>query len=159
MRSRIIVAGGGGGQSDEWGYGGGESGASSLDSTEEIASSGNQTHGGITWSGIDGGFGYGGYTKMVYEGISGGGGGYYGGGGATYAFGGSGFINKTYFPTGKTIAGNEPIPSPFEEGSQELGHSGNGFAQITYIPLLITNNLQYIQINVCILSIILPNHS
>ena len=160
LHSRIIVAGGGGGNSDVWGYGGGEEGANSFDNTmNEIASSGNQTHGGLTLAGINGGFGYGGYTDQKGQGISGGGGGYFGGGGATRAFGGSGYINKTFFPTGKTKAGNELIPSPYKEGFQELGHSGNGFARITFIPLLITDNLHYFQINMCFLSIVLTNSS
>ena len=161
LLSRIIVAGGGGGRNNAgYGYGGGEEGASSFDfNSAEIATSGNQTHGGLTWKGINGGFGYGGYTDKEGEGISGGGGGYYGGGGASLAYGGSGYLNITFFPNGKTIPGNEPIPSPYEGGGKEEGHSGNGFARITFIPLLITDNIHYFQLNMCFLSIILTNYS
>ena len=74
-----------------------------------------------------------------YEGGGGGGGGLYGGfapqnlgpytnhtGG-----GGSGYVNPQLV-NGKTIAGNLSFLSP--SGVSETGHSGNGAAQITWLP-------------------------
>ena len=131
LNSRILVAGGGGGNSIHYGFGGGETG--SLDKhPHEIASSGNQTKPGITYEGIDAGFGYGGFTNQTGQGISGGGGGYFGGGGASHGYGGSGFINTSFFYTGSTIKGNEQIPSPYNINLNEIGHSGDGMARITY---------------------------
>ena len=131
LNSRILVAGGGGGNSDHYGFGGGESGSLEIQKTEN-ATSGNQTGPGTTYSGCDAGFGYGGYTTELNQGISGGGGGYYGGGGASHAYGGSGFINTSFFYTGSTISGDKPIPSPYQINLEEIGHSGDGMARITY---------------------------
>lgn len=59
-------------------------------------------------------------------------GGWYGGGkGNTYAVsggGGSGYIGGVQ--NGQTIAGNTTMPSA--NGSTETGHSGNGYARITF---------------------------
>ncbi|BCS85839.1 fimbrillin family protein [Prevotella herbatica] len=110
-----------------------------------------------------GGFGYGGnsYTGF-FEGGSGGGGGYYGGGascrGHTNGGGGSSFISGYtgcnaisdlstesnivhtgssnhysgyIFTNSQMIAGNAVMPSPF--GGTETGHTGNGYARITFV--------------------------
>ena len=130
LLSRVIVAGGGGGNDISGnGYGGGLQGGKFSGSS----TSGNQTHPGKTDSGIDAGFGYGGFTQGSDLGISGGGGGWYGGGGSTYAKGGSGHVNKSFFYLSDTIPGNEPFPSPF--GQSETGHSGDGVAKITYLNI------------------------
>ena len=131
LESRIIVAGGGGGNSEDHGFGGGESGATS-EGYSETATSGNQNGPGITHSGVNAGFGYGGYTDTEIYGISGGGGGYYGGGGAREAYGGSGFVNKSYFHIGSTISGDQPFPSPYDINSKETGHYGDGMVRITF---------------------------
>ena len=64
----------------------------------------------------------------------GGGGGYYGGGASIYgaSAGGSGYIGGV--SKGNTIAGNESMPSP--TGGTETGHTGNGYAKITWMPVL-----------------------
>ena len=136
LNSRVLIAGGGGGNSAECGFGGGEQGCAEHCTfrKHEIATSGNQTDGGTTWWGEDGGLGYGGYTTVAGFGISGGGGGYYGGGGASYGgYSGSGFINKTYFMSGETISGDKDIPLPYNTLETEIGHSGHGFAKITFL--------------------------
>lgn len=60
-----------------------------------------------------------------------GGGGWYGGStaGCQGSAGGSGHIKEGL--TGQTIAGTETFLSP--DGTEETGHTGNGFAKITYI--------------------------
>ena len=64
-----------------------------------------------------------------------GGGGWYGGGGSPYAYGGGGGSSYVGGVTnGKTIAGNESMPSP--TGGTETGHSGNGYCKITWHPAL-----------------------
>ena len=65
-----------------------------------------------------------------------GGGGLYGGGSshATGGAGGSGYIGKVFSYRNiyaETIVGNETIPNPF--GGTEIGHSGHGFAKITFL--------------------------
>ena len=129
LKSRVIVAGGGGGLADKNGYGGGEHGF--ITGTD--ITSGNQTHAGKTYHGIDAGFGYGGYTDQREEGISGGGGGYYGGGASLSSYGGSGFVDTSFFYFCQTIAGDQMIPSPF--GGYQPGHSGDGVAKITYLEM------------------------
>ena len=65
---------------------------------------------------------------------AGGGGGYYGGGKYNHgltAGGGSGYCNRDYLTNSSAIAGNQSFPDT--EGNVETGHSGNGFAKITYI--------------------------
>ena len=128
LESRVIVAGGGGGYNPENGFGGGTEGAHT---NLTYATSGNQTHPGKTSTGEDAGFGYGGFTRLKGEGISGGGAGYYGGGGSTYALGGSGYYNKSFFYVGSTLAGDTRFPSPFN--TFENGHSGDGAARITHL--------------------------
>ena len=130
LESRVIVAGGGGGRNPESGYGGGLRGS---DYNYENATSGDQNHPGKTHVGIDAGFGYGGYTNLSGQGISGGGGGWYGGGGASNAMGGSGYVDKKFFYDSETIAGNEEFQDPF--GKIDIGHSGNGVAKITYLNI------------------------
>lgn len=134
LDSRIIVAGGGGGNNPSNGYGGGESGSSSS-----AASSGNQGSGGHTGglSGVDGGFGYGGYTIRSDQGISGGGVGYYGGGGHTLSFGGSGYVNKNILKDAKTISGNDVFPSPYKQKNNQINDC---CARITFLdqPLFYT---------------------
>ena len=74
----------------------------------------------------------------------GGGGGYYGGSGgaAGGGGGGSGYISHI-LKLGKTIAGSEKIPSPYE--GIENGHIGNGYVRITYVHfnLLCSCNKKY----------------
>lgn len=97
-------------------------------------------------------------TSNNYSNSGGGGGGWYGGGAGGYATtsgtnqyaasgggGGSGFVytNSATLPSGyllnvdyqltsaQTIAGNSSFKSPL--GVDETGHSGNGYAKITYI--------------------------
>ena len=139
LNSRILIAGGGGGNSAECGFAGGEQGCveqCSMHLKHEKATSGNQTDGGITHNGEPAGLGYGGYTTRPNYGISGGGGGYYGGGGASFGgYGGSGFVNKTYFLSGETISGDKDIPLPNNTQIAEIGHSGYGFAKITFLIL------------------------
>ena len=115
-----------------------------------------QTGGGISWSSISstqGTFGQGG-NAYNYS-CGGGGGGWYGGGGAydsdsdsdgRYGGGGSGYVwtsatassapsgynvpSSYYLTDAQTIAGNTSFPAP--EGGNETGHTGNGYARITF---------------------------
>ena len=105
---------------------------------------GSQTSAGDTY----GGFGYG--SNANTSNMTGaGGGGWYGGGGGTNhnqgGGGGSGYVytsstasnypsgcllNESYYLTdAQTIAGNQSFTSP--TGTNETGHSGNGYARIT----------------------------
>lgn len=146
-------AGGGGGSSSENSlttkYGGGTTGGSS-------ASGYGATQ---TAAGTNGSFGQGGSattsgTNYNY-GSGGGGGGWYGGGACSdysdstnyrgYNGGGSGYVytsataanypsgnyvNSSYYLTNaQTIAGNQSFKSP--DGTNETGHTGNGFCRIT----------------------------
>ena len=97
-------------------------------------------------------------STSTYNRSGGGGGGWYGGGGGAYrnvsntyhqgvsgGGGGSGFVytNSSVLPTGyllsenyqltnaQTIAGTESFANP--SGVAETGHSGNGYAKVTYI--------------------------
>ena len=108
-------------------------------------------------------FGKGGTGHGNYDGGGGGGGGYYGGsggvvdsgsGGSSYISGHSGCKTITSTSTSTNIshssspnhysgkvftntvmkAGNESMPSP--TGGTETGHSGNGYAKITWMPVL-----------------------
>lgn len=143
LYARVIVAGGGGGGGEDnetGGYGGGETGGTSGSGTP-----GSQTA-------PSGYFGIGGHTS--YDG-GGGGGGWYGGGACSnysdstnyqgYNGGGSGYVytsataanypsgnyvNSSYYLTdAQTIAGNQSFKSP--NGTNETGHTGNGFCRIT----------------------------
>ena len=147
LQSRIIVAGGGGGTNIDNGYGGGLHGSKT---NYESATSGDQSQPGKTYLGIDAGFGYGGYTNIQGQGISGGGGGWYGGGGSTNAMGGSGYVNKTFFYHSETIAGNEQFQDPF--GKIDIGHSGNGVAKITYLNIFYDCTKSYLQHRLLFLS-------
>jgi len=153
LYARVIVAGGGGGSSSENSlttkYGGGTTGGSS-------ASGYGATQ---TAAGTNGSFGQGGSattsgTNYNY-GSGGGGGGWYGGGACSnysdstnyqgYNGGGSGYVytsataanypsgnyvNSSYYLTNaQTIAGNQSFKSP--NGTNETGHTGNGFCRIT----------------------------
>lgn len=161
LYARVIVAGGGGGSASinakSTKYGGGVSGGSPT-----AGYAGAQTGGGT--QGNKGTFGVGGagYTSGYnYKYASGGGGGgWYGGSGYSsqsdnasayrdYNGGGSGYVytagTASNYPSGcllnsayyladaQTIAGNVSFPSP--SGSNEIGHSGNGYARITVLSL------------------------
>lgn len=145
----VIVAGGGGGVGYGYvnavgGYGGGVSGGdpTAYHSSTVKATGGTQTSGGKQGSeGNDGIFGHGGdcvtsNTSEAGNKGSGGGGGWYGGGSdgafANSSGGGSGYIGGV--TNGATIAGNQSFPSP--TGGTEIGHSGNGNAKITWMPVL-----------------------
>lgn len=113
-----------------------------------------------SYTGTAGSFGQGGAantTSNSYNRSGGGGGGWYGGGGGAYRSaktyyygvsgggGGSGFVytSGATLPAGyllgseyqltsaQTIAGNTSFKSP--TGTDETGHSGNGYAKITYL--------------------------
>ena len=150
----LLVAGGGGGANDDGiaGVGGGINGGSGgqatyNNATIEGASGGTQNSGG-TYSGamsifdkqvtlISGSFGQGGQAYIDEGAIDyggGGGGGWYGGGGTPFTGaggGGSGHINTTLITNGATIAGDQTFPKP--KGGTEAGHSGYGYAIISWI--------------------------
>lgn len=132
--------------SSEGYYGGGIEGGSGSDTYKAKQNS----------AGTSGGFGYGGNgNASSYTNISGGGGGGWYGGGSLYGSpgyptsssvirsgGGSGFVNiaanASYRPsgytglqleTGITIDGNSSFPN-ITGTSDEIGHSGNGYAKI-----------------------------
>jgi hypothetical protein len=132
----IVAGGGGGGSFGEGGPGGGENGVSATFGTYTSI-------GGGQLSGYQFGQGQDGYSKTSFgntgaEGNGGGGGGWYGG----YACqtgngdntnvgggGGSGYIDSGV--TGVTIAGNVSFTD--YDGTTVTGHSGNGYARITFI--------------------------
>lgn len=156
----LIVAGGGGGC--EWdghgGAGGGENGIAGvrINTDSRVGTGGTQNSGGTTGtiSGdtpTNGAFGVGGYgyaysdqyKRNDYGGQ--GGGGWYGGGGASYAGaagGGSSYIGSSV-SNGKTISGNQSIPSV--EGGTEVGHLGHGACVITQTSFLSIDSLIFIQ--------------
>lgn len=129
-------------------------------STQYYGKGGTQTTGGETYSGTTsymgtaGTFGLGGnggYRSTTYYGTGGGGGGWYGGGGGYYRYagggGGSGFVwtsetasnvptnysvdTKYYLTDAETLAGNVSFIQP--NGTTATGHSGNGYAKISYL--------------------------
>ena len=131
----LIVAGGAGGYKDQ--YGGGETGSISAYSSPFISpvycEQASQT------SGYAFGQGQSAPTNVPYNAdISGAGGGWYGGytiidipkNGWAMAGGGSGHIG-TMLTNGATIAGNQTFPKP--KGGTETGHSGDGYAIISWI--------------------------
>ena len=122
LESRIIVAGGG----SMSGIGVGEKGPNDC--------YGSQTSGGKTYNtyGVNGGFGYGGYSTSSGQGIAGGGGGYYGGGGQ---YGGSGFVNKNLLKNAELFSGDTEFPSPYTI-KKEKGHMSDGCARITVLDML-----------------------
>jgi len=134
----LIVAGGAGGGSEK--YGGGTVGDISSyninNGLEVYEKQATQT------SGYAFGQGQSAPSTITYNSeMPGGGGGWYGGYTViptvsnTYATagGGSGHIG-TMLTNGVTIAGNQSFPSP--TGGTETGHSGNGNAKITWMPVL-----------------------
>lgn len=157
LYSRVIVAGGGGGAAganDSSKYGGGTSGGSPVSGYAASA----------TAAGTNGSFGTGGNHTASYNykyRSRGGGGGWYGGGCVTSSSdsnadtvrgsngGGSGYVytsstasnypsgcklNSTYYLTSAaTYAGNTSFTST--SGSNETGHSGNGYVRITVVKI------------------------
>lgn len=157
LYSRVIVAGGGGGAAganDSSKYGGGTSSGSPVSGFAASA----------TAAGTNGSFGNGGNHTGSYNyryRPRGGGGGWYGGGCATSSSdsnadttrgsngGGSGYVytsstasnypsgcklNSTHYLTSAaTYAGNTSFTST--SGSNETGHSGNGYVRITVIKI------------------------
>ena len=119
----LVVAGGGAGTGWSYigGYGGGETSGTCGSSTSATQTSGYAFGRGQDASGTGDG-----------DGVSGGGGGWYGGvmGGYKYSgSGGSGYITSSRI-SGQTIAGNQEFSAP--DGSTETGHSGNGYARVTF---------------------------
>ncbi len=146
----LLVAGGGGGSafslsgSGGWinqgqgGAGGGLEGLPSIkganldgsNNGRTPATGGTQTAGGTGLA--SGGFGIGaGTTGNDYA--TGGGGGWYGGGAQRIqgGAGGSGYYKADRLENYGTIAGNQSFKSP--NGEDETGHSGNGYARVTYL--------------------------
>ncbi len=157
LYARVIVAGGGGaaGANDSSKYGGGVSGGSPVSGYAASA----------TAAGTNGSFGTGGNHTASYNckyRSRGGGGGWYGGGCVTSSSdsnadtirgsngGGSGYVytsstasnypsgcklNSTHYLTNAaTYAGNTSFTST-TSGSNETGHSGNGYVRITVIKI------------------------
>ena len=160
LYARVIVAGGGGsdGASNRNGmYGGGTSGGTATQSFGSGGGGGTQTAGGAGGSNNAGTFGQGGQGLSDSGGYGGaGGGGWYGGGGSYPDYsgdddrgggGGSGYVytsstasnypsgcllNSSYYLTNaQTITGNTAFTSP--TGTNETGHTGNGYIRITVI--------------------------
>ena len=162
LYARVIVAGGGGsdGATGKTGlYGGGTSGGTASQSFGSGGGGGTQTAGGAGGSSNSGSFGQGGnglYRSNGYAGA--GGGGWYGGGGSypdgsgdddRGGGGGSGYVytsstasnypsgcllNSEYYLTdAATYAGNTSFVGT--SGSNETGHSGNGYCRITVLEL------------------------
>ena len=139
----LIVAGGGGGTNHRATnqYGGGEIAAASIRYVSEVGtnmSQATQTSGYAFGQGQSANYDYNLYKNCE---VPGGGGGWYGGytvipavsNSFASAGGGSGHIG-TMLTNGATIAGNLSFPSP--TGGTETGHSGNGNAKITWMPVL-----------------------
>lgn len=135
----IVAGGGGGGGSDRLtaGAGGGTSGGSATAYDGAVIQGGTQTEGYAFGEGQPG------KTKTAYyingrQGNGGGGGGWYGGrtydkeGNNSNCFGsgGSGYIGGV--TGGSTTAGNQRFTNINGTG-QERGHSGNGYAKLTYM--------------------------
>lgn len=168
LYARVIVAGGGGsdGASNKNGmYGGGSSGGTTTQSFGSGGGGGTQTAGGAGGSNNAGTFGQGGQGLSASSGYGGaGGGGWYGGGGSypdgsgdddRGGGGGSGYVytsstasnypsgcllNSSYYLTNaQTIAGNTAFTSP--TGTNETGHTGNGYIRITAIKASSGNTL------------------
>ena len=156
LYSRVIVAGGGGGgtysggNGSVGGYGGGTTGGTATNG----GGGGTQTSGGTSYDYNTAEFGKGAYNDSGSNSGGGmGGGGWYGGGSGNHGNGsansggggGSGYVytsstasnypqgctlNSNYYLTNaSTTAGNQSFTSP--TGSNETGHSGNGYARIT----------------------------
>ena len=138
-------------------YGGGTSGGTTTEYYGSGGGGGTQTAGGAGGSNNAGTFGQGGQGLSTSSGYGGaGGGGWYGGGGSYPDYsgdddrgggGGSGYVytsstasnypsgcllNSSYYLTNaQTIAGNTAFTSP--TGTNETGHTGNGYIRITAI--------------------------
>ena len=112
------------------GYGGGTSGGGGFGYGLLCcghAAPGTQTSGYALGSGAPGGGGDGGGGGGYYGGVVSGGGGYWGPGG------GSGYVGGV---TNTTLtAGNASMPAP--GGGTETGHTGTGYARITYTPIIV----------------------
>lgn len=162
LYARVIVAGGGGsdGATNKNGmYGGGTSGGTATQNYGSGGGGGTQTAGGTGGSNNAGTFGQGGQGLSGSSGYGGaGGGGWYGGGGSypdgsgdddRGGGGGSGYVytssTASNYPSGcllnssyylidaQTIAGNTAFTSP--TGTNETGHTGNGYIRITVIKV------------------------
>jgi hypothetical protein len=157
LYSRIIVAGGGGSDgatNRAGGFGGGLTGESRSNGLGTGGGGATQSAGGSGGNSNSGTFGIGGtglYRSNGYGGA--GGGGWYGGGGVypdasadddRGGGGGSGYVltatstkpsgyapdSKYYLSSASTVGGNTSFKSP--TGTDETGHTGDGFARITY---------------------------
>jgi prepilin-type N-terminal cleavage/methylation domain-containing protein len=133
LTNRVIIAGGGGGGYScayAGGYGGGSAGGNAPWTSNGVTISGGSQSAGGTYGGT---LGIGGNASSYNGG--GGGGGYYGGGSNNGQMlnncgaGGSGYIGT--LTSAQTIAGNASMPVP--AGGTETGHTGNGYARITFI--------------------------
>ena len=146
-------------------YGGGTSGGTTTQSYGSGGGGGTQTTGGVGGSNNAGTFGQGGQGLTASGGYGGaGGGGWYGGGGSIPDYsgdddrgggGGSGYVytsstassypsgcllNSSYYLTNAiTVTGNTQFLSP--TGSNETGHTGNGYIRITVIEASSGNTL------------------
>lgn len=146
-------------------YGGGSSGGTTTQSFGFGGGGGTQTAGGAGSNNNAGTFGQGGSGLSSSSGYAGaGGGGWYGGGGSypdtsgdddRGGGGGSGYVytsstassypsgcllNSSYYLTNaQTIAGNTTFASP--TGTNETGHTGNGYIRITVIKTSSGNTL------------------
>ena len=147
LYARIIVAGGGGsdGATNKKGmYGGGLEGGSTTESCGSGGYGGTQT--GNTWltttrstnasydtASCYAGFGFGGngnYASSGYGGAGGGGSGYVYTAETAVNYPDGNYVNSSYYLTNaQTIAGNQSFKSP--DGTNETGHTGNGFCRIT----------------------------
>ena len=146
-------------------YGGGTSGGTATQNYGSGGGGGTQTAGGTGSSNNSGTFGQGGQGLSSSGGYAGaGGGGWYGGGGSypdgsgdddRGGGGGSGYVytssTASNYPSGcllnssyhltdaQTIAGNTAFTSP--TGTNETGHTGNGYIRITVIKASSGNTL------------------
>ena len=143
--SVLLVAGGGGASAyylntsggkhvGSGGFGGGEEGGANYDSdsnngTVSRAYGGTQSAAGSGASRGD--FGQGGNGHLANWG-SGGGGGWYGGAASSLqgGGGGSGHVGDNMV-SGETIGGDQTFKAP--DGTDETGHSGDGYARVTLI--------------------------
>ena len=144
----LLVAGGGGGgyhycstsssYAYQGGYGGGSSGGSGT-GYSYYGYGGSQSSAGYSSYSSSygcGGFGYGGsyYSSSSGYATGGGGGGLYGGG-SSYrrgsGGGGSGYINSSLLTNYQISSGNSSFAAT-TTGSTETGHSGDGYARISY---------------------------
>ncbi|EAX90127.1 hypothetical protein TVAG_088200 [Trichomonas vaginalis G3] len=119
------------------GYGGGVSGGSGSHCGNTCGTGATQTSPGTNSekSLRNGGKFYGGNCGQDAGWSTGGGSGYYGGAGGSYSGssggGGSSFFDTSFIKNGKTIAGNEEMPSPFSETENITGNRGHGYVRIT----------------------------